>query len=700
MNIKQNNKNEIHRIILFIAVFIIGYLLLVTAITPKQYSLKEGDIPRVDIKAPRDTVDQKATKEKENQALEKVGKQYTLKTEVQKQAEENLRSLFNTLIAINTQSTSVKEMTDAEKNAELNNLTGIKLTEEQSKVLISIPKENLSDLEVKLVEIIDKVYEKNINENDDAALKGARGIAIIEIDALKVGSDITNVLKSVVQTQINANVFFDQEKTNEKIEESQKNISKVIIKQNQIIVKEGEPVTENQIEILSELGMLQDENEKIDIYMYLALAIFLAIVLYLQYNYIKINYNDIFKNTKKIILISVINLISLILARAIGLISPFLIPFACAPMMLTLLFNYKISLVVSALNVLIIGAANGFNIQVMMLGVVSAILGATLLKKMQQRNELLYLTVYVAVINSVIALSTGVLISSNISDVFIKGGIAFLGGLLSGIFALGILPFLESTFNEVTTLKLLELTNSNNPLLKRLLMEAPGTYHHSMLVANLAELAAEQVGANSVITRVGCYYHDIGKLERPYFFGENFMGGDNPHNKITPNLSTMIIKSHVKDGLELARRYKIPKVIQDIIAEHHGKTLVKYFYYTMKNNSENPDEVKVEDYMYEGPIPSSKEAGIVMLSDSVEAAVRSIKDPNNDKINEMVNYIIDDKLSFGQLNNCDLTLKDVEKIRTCFLTTLNSIYHQRVEYPKEKINDIKEGEIKPNDLYR
>jgi len=307
---------------------------------------------------------------------------------------------------------------------------------------------------------------------------------------------------------------------------------------------------------------------------------------------------------------------------------------------------------------------------------------------MQQRNELLYSTLYIAVVSAVLTLSTGILISSNLRDILTKGGITVVGGLLSGIFALGLLPFLEGTFNEVTTLKLLELSNPNNPLLKKLLMKAPGTYHHSMLVANLAEMAAEQVGANAVIVRIASYYHDIGKTERPYFFGENQMGGDNPHVNITPALSTMIIKSHVKDGLELAKKHNLPKIIQDIIAEHHGNTLVKYFYYTMKNNCENPDEIKAEDYMYEGPIPSSKEAGIVMLADSVEASVRSIKKPNKDKINEMVNGIINDKLSSGQLNNCDLTLKDIEKIRECFLTALNGIYHQRVEYPKEKIKDL------------
>lgn len=706
MNIKQNykNNNKAQRIILFTLVFIIGYLLLVTEITPKQYNLKEGDIPRVDIKAPRDTVDEKATKEKEEQALEKVGKQYTLKPEIKKEAVENIEALFEELNNLYVTSDLKVERNESEKITELKKLSIFQLTEVQCKVLISIPKDNLADLETKIINIINKVYEKNINENDEVALQGARGAAILEIDDLKLENEVSSALNPIIQNQINANVFFDEEKTNEKIQETQKNISKVIIKQNQIIVKEGEPVTQAQIDILSDLGMLDDQNETVNIYVYLALAVFLAIVLILQYGYIKLNYKEIFKNNKKLILISVINLISLIFARTIGIISPFLIPFACAPMMLTLLLNYKISLVISTLNVIIIGALNGFDVQVMILGIVSSILGATLLKKMQQRNELLYSTIAISIVSAILTLSTGLLISSNVGDVLIKVGITAIGGLLSGIFAIGILPFLEGIFNEVTTLKLLELSNPNNLLLKKLLMEAPGTYHHSMLVANLAEMVAEEVGANSVITRIGCYYHDIGKIERPYFFGENQMGGDNPHNNITPSLSAMIIKSHVKDGLELAQKHNLPKVIQDIIQEHHGNTLVKYFYYTMKNSAEDPNKIKEEDYMYEGPIPSSKEAGIVMLSDSVEAAVRSIKEPNKEKIKEMVNSIMDDKLSSGQLNNCDLTLKDLEKIRTCFLTTLNGIYHHRIEYPKEKIKDLndpnKENETKTKEEFK
>ncbi|MEW9923820.1 HD family phosphohydrolase [Clostridium butyricum] len=691
INIKK--RNNIRRIFLFVSVFVLSYLLLITAIKPQQYSLEAGDIPRSDIKAPRDTIDERATKEAEDKALEKVDKQYTQKAEVKKQAEDNVILLFEKLnTIINNQSAQTATSTSVESNvSELKKIEGIALSEDEYKELLNIPKEQLSSLQKDVLNIIDKTYEKNINEKDDESLNTARDSAVSLVEKLNLADKLKYVLEELVKGQINPNCFYDEEKTQELIDETRKSVAKVVIKQNQIIVKEGVPVTQNQLDILSDLGMLDDgKNTSIYLYVYIVLAMFVGIIMFLQYNYIDRNYSEIFKNTKKITLISVINLMTLVFARTIGLVSPFLIPFACAPILLTLLINYKISIVISILNVIVISIATGFDAQVMMLGVISSILGATLLKKMQQRNELLYSTIYLSIVGVIITVSTGILISSNLREVLIKSGITFIGGVLSGIFALGILPFLEGTFNEVTTLKLLELSNPNHPLLKKLLMEAPGTYHHSMLVANLAEMASEEVGANSVIVRIGSYYHDVGKTERPYFFGENQMGGENPHNHMTPNLSAKIIISHVKDGIELARKYNLPKVIQDIIGEHHGTTLVKYFYYTMKNNSENPEEVKEENYRYPGPIPNSKEAGIIMLADSVEAAVRSIKEPSEDKIKEMINNIISDKLSCGQLNDCNLTIKDIEKIKKCFLTALNGIYHHRIEYPKEKIKSLNE----------
>ncbi|MBN1034711.1 HDIG domain-containing protein [Clostridium botulinum] len=685
---KSKNKKKLQKLklkkskylALFGTVFILSYLLLLTAIAPKQFNLQEGDIARVDIKAPRDTIDQKATKEKESEAIEKVDKQYTVKNEVKVQAEDNIKSLFDEILNLNS-----TNMDEASKITELRKITQFKLTDNEYKDLINTPKETLIDLEGKIVNVVDSVYKKDIQENNESSLENAKKEGINAIEELNIASPLKEILVNITKSQINPNLFYDSEKTEEMQKEAQKSTSKVIIKKNQIIIKEGEPVTAEQIAIINELGLLDNGITGKYVYVYLSLALFLFVILFLQYSYIYLNYKDIFFNAKRLILISLINILSLILARSIGAVSAFLIPFAFGSMLLTLLVNYKISIIISIFNSVIMSALVEFDPQVMLLVFINAILGAVMLKKMQQRNELIYATLYISVVGAILTLSTGVIISSNLKEIFIVSLFSIIGGVLSGVFALGVLPFLEGTFNEVTTIKLLELSNPNNPLLKKLLMEAPGTYHHSMLVANLAEMAAEEVGANPVVARIGAYYHDVGKTERPYFFGENQIGRENPHDKISAKLSTHIIISHVKDGLRLAKEHNLPPIIQDIIAEHHGTTLVKYFYYTMKNNAENPDDIKEKDYRYPGPIPSSKEAGIVMLADGIEAAVRSIKEPNKDKIEEMVNNIIKDKLNSNQLINCDLTLKDIEKIRLCFLNALNGIYHQRIEYPKEKL---------------
>ncbi|MEG3042436.1 MAG: HDIG domain-containing protein, partial [Clostridium sp.] len=217
---------------------------------------------------------------------------------------------------------------------------------------------------------------------------------------------------------------------------------------------------------------------------------------------------------------------------------------------------------------------------------------------------------------------------------------------------------------------------------------------HSVLVANLSEMAAENIGANPIMARVSAYYHDVGKLERPYYFKENQVGIANPHDDMSPALSAAIILSHVDDGVKLARKYNIPQVIIDVISEHHGDSLAKYFYITMKNRSEKPDEINESDYKYSGPPPRTKESTIVMMADGVEAAVRSIQNPTKKKIEEMVNNIIKTRIDENQLINSDLTFKDLEKIKESFLKVLSGIYHERVEYPKEKINLSKVIKVK------
>ncbi|MGI6778672.1 MAG: HD family phosphohydrolase [Acetivibrionales bacterium] len=256
------------------------------------------------------------------------------------------------------------------------------------------------------------------------------------------------------------------------------------------------------------------------------------------------------------------------------------------------------------------------------------------------------------------------------------------------VLTIGLLPFFESTFNIITPLKLLELTNPNQPLIKRLLVEAPGTYHHSLMVGNLAEVATESIRGNALLARVGAFYHDVGKLERPNFFGENQMA-DNPHDKMTPSLSTLVITSHTSDGVQIAKRYKIPMMIRDIISQHHGTTLVAYFYHKAKKG-EKGDAIDQNDFRYEGPKPSSKEAAVVMLADSVEAAVRSMADKTEGKIEGLVRKIIKDKLDDGQLDLCDLTLKDLDDIAKSFMKVFSGYFHQREQYPNVKIKSVEQ----------
>ncbi|XZL27268.1 HD family phosphohydrolase [Clostridium perfringens] len=668
------------KIILYIITFIVLYCTLMTGIITRKYDLKVGDIPKSDIKAHREIIDESATEARKKEAEEKVDKQYSLRTDVQKQSEEKIKGFFSSVEKVLAQ-----DKTEEEK-AKLIPRVPFKITDAQANKIASMNEQDIKKLESLCIEALNKAYEAPIEDGNNQDLKDAKK----EYTDFISSSDLSDSEKAIALNFVNVvepNFFYDKEKTDELIKETLKQVPPVMIKKNQIVVSEGEPVTAHQLELLGTLGLLSDSAS--GIYIYIALGILVIIVMYLQYGYIHKYYPNINKEFSKIVMISILNVFPVILARLFGMMSNYIIPLACMPMLITLLLNYKISLVFSMLNVILIGGAVGFNPNIIILAILNVVLGGTLLRKMQQRNDILYSSITVAVLSSILTFSVGTLTTNNFMEILADSTFAAAGAVLSGILTIGVLPFFESTFDIVTNAKLLELSNPNNPLLKKLLMEAPGTYHHSILVANLAELAAEQVGGNPLLARIGAYYHDVGKTKRPYFFRENQFGKKNPHDRLKPEVSSKIIISHVKDGSELAKEYNLPKTIHDFIVTHHGETLVKYFYLTVKNNSENPDEVKEEDFKYPGPKPMSKEQGIVMLADSTEAAVRSINEPTEEKIEKMVNNIIDDKLATGQLDNCDLTLRDISKIKKCFLKALNGIHHERIEYPDDNKKEKK-----------
>jgi hypothetical protein len=261
---------------------------------------------------------------------------------------------------------------------------------------------------------------------------------------------------------------------------------------------------------------------------------------------------------------------------------------------------------------------------------------------------------------------------------------AVTSGALSGLVAFGATVLLGHLFRITTVFELRELSDPNHPLLRQMLLRTPGTYHHSLLVGNLAERAAEVIGADPLTARVGAYYHDIGKMRNPLAFIEN-QTGTNPHDELDPLVSAGIVAAHVKDGLALAERYHLPAMIREMIPGHHGTLVVKYFFQIAQQRGQNPDEAK---FRYPGPLPRSKECAIVMLADGTEASVRSLEEKNSESIRVMVDKIVGERLADGQLDDCDLTLRDVQRIKDAFAELLLGVYHERIPYPEDRITRL------------
>jgi putative nucleotidyltransferase with HDIG domain len=290
---------------------------------------------------------------------------------------------------------------------------------------------------------------------------------------------------------------------------------------------------------------------------------------------------------------------------------------------------------------------------------------------------------------------TGILSNFSAGLIAELAALSLLIGILSGIIAVGVLPLLENLFKITTDITLLELTDFNHPLLRRMQIEAPGTYHHSLMVANLSENAAAAIGASPLLCRVCCFFHDIGKLVKPDYFTENQRGGLNPHDEKNPSMSALVIKAHVKEGVELAREHKLPSEIIDVIQQHHGTSLIQYFYHQarerLKDDQDyNTPTVDQSTYRYDGPRPAFKESAIIFFADGVEAASRTLPKVTQSNIEDLIDKIFRDRIEDGQLDDCPLTFQELNKIRESFVYTLLNMLHSRVEYPKDE--DTQEGE--------
>jgi hypothetical protein len=527
-----------------------------------------------------------------------------------------------------------------------------------------------------------------------AGVEGAKAIALQKLREVPTLNDTAvNIGYQILACFLQANLLYDERETQQRLNEAAAKVPRArgTVLARERIIESYDKVTPEHLQKLKSLmaEMARRRVSEGGLRRFLPLlgrAIILLIGVGLIGMFLFISRPQIYEDPQRVLLISIILLLVIFISYLIHVIglSEYLIPAAMAAMLLTLFFDAQTAFVGTVGLGIILGSMRGYEFNAIFTTLISGFFAILAVRRVRSRiwvfkAILLLAAGYVATIAA-----TAFLRFTPLPQVLLnlRDGI-LLNALLCPIFTYGLMVIFEYLFDLTTDATLLELSALNRPLLRELALQAPGTYHHSIVVGTLSEAAAEAIGANSLLARVGAYYHDIGKTEMAEYFVENQRGGKNPHEKLTPNMSLLVIINHVKRGMEIAEEHNIPREVRDFIPEHHGTNLVSYFY--KKALEKNDDsEVQESDFRYPGPKPQSEETGIVMLADAVEAACRALRDPSISRLRNMVNSIVEERFKKGELEECPLTLRDLNLIKESFIRTLTGIFHGRTQYPEDE----------------
>ena len=706
---KLSDKNIIKKISIFFIMLTAITLVLSINFFPDKILLKEGQICTKDILSPGDFefVDLEATQNLKEKAAKSIKEVYDLNLANIENVEKEIDNLF---LKIKEYQEKIDELSkDTNDNITENNrgLTDDELNEMANKInedlglyiseqvivdCFQFDNLSLEKIRVDIKNSMRKIMEQGIKIDD---LENAKKQLIREISEISLDHHDALIASNIATSLLLPSLFLNEEDTDKRRQEAIASVDDVTktIQKGQIIIRKGEVVTSEDIAILNALGL---KNPKINFSNIIGMIMITAICLLVVFLYLRYFSSAIYENVNKLILLGIISIFVVLLAKIASQASGYLMPIASASMLIAISLSPNIAILLTVILSLLIGFIPGGGLNYILVSVISGIMAIYSIRKATQRSSLTRAGLIIAGVN-IITISALGLINNESYYLILQNNLwGVLNGFLAVILTIGILPFLESYFDITTSFKLMELSNPNQPLLKKLILEAPGTYHHSIVVGNLSETVAEEIGGNGLLARVGAIYHDIGKIKRPYFFTENQEAYKNIHDEMEPSLSALVIASHVKEGLELAKKHKLPKDIIDIIAQHHGTGLITYFFHrALKENGSNVDAVAEENYRYSGPKPQTKEAGIILLADSLEAATRSLTNPTATRIKTLVKEIIQKNLESGQLEECDLTLKDLDKIGDSFSRILTGMFHSRVEYPDEDlIKKIKEEKKK------
>jgi len=711
-------------------------VLLITLMFPRGKSyqfadLKEGTISNEEIIAPftfNINKSQQELMEDRKRAQESVPPVFLRHEEIAKEQIDRLTKFFKLVNSVNKKRLIPSSKLELLKKSLQESSLNVALSDDELSFFIEKNK-FLASYQRLLINIVRDLFSIGILNEDKESIRGVDGKIAVKhggnesLEDLKHYYDMDSALEEalerlknryhsvgdtvkvgyrVIAIFLKPNVYYDKNETQRRINKAIASVPLIkgtVLKDERIIDKH-ERVTKEHIEKLRSLARAKAEREALKggwgaFSSTLGRMLFVIMSLSLLVIFLYLFRPSIFWDDKMLFLLCITMILIIFSAYLIDKykLSEYLIPIAVASMITTIIFDSRVAFMVTLSLSLLIGGMRGneFNIAVISIfvGTVAIIVVSLFRQRSRFASSVLFIVPAYVVSIAVLGFLQYTPLKEMLGDWFS----GLINGILSPVFTYGLLMFFEGIFGVTTDMTLLELSDLNRPLLRNLAIRAPGTYHHSILVSNLAEAAAEAIGANALLAKVGSYYHDIGKMEKAEYFVENQRGGRNPHEKLSPSMSCLILVNHVRKGLELAEQYKLPPVIKDFIAQHHGTSLMSFFYQKAVEKN-GPKEVNEADFRYPGPKPRTKEIGIVMLADAVEAAARSLRDPTPSRIRTMVDSIIDERFRNSELDECPLTLKDLKKIADSFQTILLGIFHARIEYPDQEETFFKKNDKK------
>ncbi len=710
---------------------------------PDYYS--PGDIASRDIKAPRDLLvpDDPLTEKKRIEAEKNVLPLYDFDSRAAQDVSERVLRGLRVLHAELNKGSSLEDLQGPVEEAlgidltrkELSALSEIPLSED---VVNGVQKALALTLRNKIVgnrKLFNADLEKGVVIRDLVSQQELGKIAPQDVigmgeaqerlsenlqQFLDLPDDQREMLTSVFQQLLRPSLTFNKTETEIRKRAAGEAVKPVFfqVKKGEMIVRVGERVNEEQIKRLRALRDVGSDYSTLRTAFGLMVCILLLV--YTTHHYAKHNIRKYRPELRDLLFLalSFIGLFILIklaifVSNALESAFPYIdsasyyyiFPFAVGAMLVRIVLNSEVALIFAVVSALLMGILFGNSMVITLFALVGSLTGAHWVRHCKTRSTLYRAGLHVSLINLVLVVGIH-FVAGRVPDLQLlyKMGFAVAGGFLCAVIVNGTIPLVESAFKYTTDIKLLELANMNSPVLRELMIQAPGTYHHSIIVGNLVEAAAEAINANPLLARVAAYYHDIGKIRKPLYFIENTGNSINRHDKLAPSMSALILMAHVKDGVELARENKLGQPLVDIIRQHHGTALIKFFFDKAKSR-EDPgvQQIDERDYRYPGPRPQTREAAVIMLADAVEAASRTLTDPTPARIQGMVQKIINNIFIDGQLDECELTLKDLHAIAKSFNRILAGIFHHRIDYPepaykeREKDKDReKEGNRKKN----